>query len=87
MGLFKISTNPFFCLERGNHVGAPWVNKTKSSDIDTALLEVLQIDKVQVQAGDEEAVVGGDEGDRVTGVTGMKVNVICEAVEVILRVQ
>ena len=33
---------------------------------------------------------GGDSGDRVDGATsvmGLKVNVICEAVEVILRVQ
>ena len=30
---------------------------------------------------------GGDRGDGATSVTGLKVNVICEAVEVILRVQ
>ena len=30
---------------------------------------------------------GGGEGDGVTGVTGMEVNVIFEAVEVILRVK
>ena len=29
---------------------------------------------------------GGDEGDGATSVTGLKVNVICEAGEVILRV-
>ena len=63
MCLFTTSTNPFVCLEGGNHVGTPWVNKTESSDIDTALLEVLQIDNVQVQGGDEEAVVGGDQAD------------------------
>ena len=30
---------------------------------------------------------GGDRGDGATSVTGLKMNVICEAVEVIFRVQ
>ena len=33
-----------------------------------------------------DGAVGGDRGDGATSVTGLKVNVICEAGEVILRV-
>ena len=42
----------------------------------------LKVSRSQGEGGD-----GGDRVDGATSVTGLKVNVICEAVEVILRVQ
>ena len=44
--------------------------------------QCLKVSRSQGEGGD-----GGDRGDGATSVTGLKVNVICEAVEVILRVQ
>ena len=42
----------------------------------------LKVSRSLGESGD-----GGDRGDGATSVTGLKVNVICETVEVILRVQ
>ena len=47
-------------------------------------LKVLRSQGLKVSRSQGE---GGDRVDGVTSVTGLKVNVICEAVEVILRVQ
>ena len=42
---------------------------------------------LKVSRSQGEGGYGSDRGDGATSVTGLKVNVICEAVEVILRVQ
>ena len=47
----------------------------------------LKVSKVSRSQGEGDDTDYGDRGDWATSVTGLKVNVICEAVEVILRVQ
>ena len=47
-----------------------------------SMSQCLKVSRSQGEGGD-----GGDGVDGATSVTGLKVNVICEAVEVILRVQ
>ena len=59
----------FPCLNRINHPGKHWVNQAKGGDVDPAVLEPIQVDQVQVEVGDKEAVVGSDQshlGDRKT---------------------
>ena len=45
----------------------------------------LRVSRSQCEGGDGGD--GGDRGDGATSVSGLKVNVICEAVEAISRVQ
>ena len=54
----------------------------RSQGLKASRSQGLKVSRSQGEGGD-----GSDRVDGATSVTGLKVNVICEAVEVILRVQ
>ena len=55
---------------------------SRSQGLKASRSQGLKVSRSQGEGGD-----GSDRVDGATSVTGLKVNVICEAVEVILRVQ
>ena len=55
---------------------------SRSQSLKISRSQGLKVSRSQGGGGD-----GGDRGDGATSVTGLKVYVICEAVEVILRVK
>ena len=70
-----------------NHEKTHQTNPMAPWDPLDALLELHQVPRSQGLRVSRSQGLKVTGGLGVTGVTGMKVNVICEAVEVILRVQ